>query len=120
MLISGKRLNLMWQPLGKTAGVVMAYNGLSPDEPEATWLLLTGLNALDDQAAIEAYEKKVAVSGISAAWPKTFRTIATAQRPLLVRFLNASSRPSSLGEKVACCFAASFFRKRKVLCATRP
>ena len=103
----------MWQPLGKTTGVAMINNATSDEEPEATLLLLTGLDFVDDQAAIEAYETRVAARGISGAWSKAFRRITTAQRPLLLRFLSDRTQPSEMGEKIAWCFAAAFFRHKK-------
>jgi hypothetical protein len=110
-----QKLKVTWQEFGKTAGVATVYNSTSADEPEATLLLLTGLDFMDDQATIEAYEKGVAARGMSGAWSKAFRRITTAQRPLLLRFLNDRTPPTKLGEKAAVCIAAAFFRRKKVL-----
>ena len=113
--VKNQRLNLIWQAFGKTAGVAMIYNQTSTDEPEATLLLLTGLDAADDKAAIAAYEQRVAARGITDQWATTFGLIRKAERPLMLRFLNARTVPTGIGENAASCFAAAFFRIKKVV-----
>jgi hypothetical protein len=113
--VNDQNLKLIWQPFGKAAGAAVLYHSSSANEPESTLLVLTGFDFLDDQAAIEAYETQVAGRGMSGAWSKAFRQIAAAQRPLMVRFLGDRVKPTAIGEKAAMCFAAAFFRHKKVL-----
>jgi hypothetical protein len=113
--VKNQRLNLIWQAFGKTAGVAMIYNQASADEPEATLLLLTGLDAADDKAAIAAYERRMASRGITEQWATAFGLIRLAERPLMLRFLNSKTAATGIGENAASCFAAAFFRIQKVV-----
>ena len=114
--IAGQEFRVLWQPFGRTTGIAMIYNATTAaQEPEAALLLLTGLDLEDDRAAIMAYEKQVNARGISVEWSKAFRDIATAPRPLLLRFLNDQAELSEPGDQISRCFAAAYFRHTKVL-----
>jgi hypothetical protein len=114
--IAGQEFRVLWQPFGRTTGIAMIYNvTTAAQEPEAALLLLTGLDLEDDRAAIMAYEKQVNARGISVEWSKAFRDIATAPRPLLLRFLNDQAELSEPGDQISRCFAAAYFRHTKVL-----
>lgn len=112
----GPRIVAQWRSFGKTAGVVtVSSKPDAPDEVENILLVLTGLDHPADQAAITAYEQYIGKTGMSAAWSRTFRQIATTSRPLLARFIVKPEEAELRMEWVSLCFAAAFFRCKGVL-----
>jgi hypothetical protein len=109
------KVKLFFQSLGKSAGAVLVYNSTSADEPEATSLMLSGLDPLEDLAALEAHFRRMPEVDFSEAWAQRFEAIGKDKRPLLPRFLSDKIKPPELGERISGCFAGAFFRWKKVL-----
>ena len=112
-MVTGK-WELVWQPFGKTAGVVTMQSMDGDDGQKAVLLLLTGLDVADDHAAVAAYAKHVGTK-MNDAWSKSFASIGRGRRPLAVRFVTNEGQASEAGEMVGWCFAAAFFRHKQVL-----
>jgi len=109
------KMKLFFRSLGKSAGGVWVYNSTSADEPEATSLLLSGLDPLEDVAALAAHFERMPEVDRSEAWARRFEAIGKDKRPLLPRFLSDKIKPTELGERISGCFAGAFFRWKKVL-----
>ena len=109
------KIGIVWQALGKTAGVALIYTPEHEQTPEGVALLLTGLDKQDDRAALEAYGKRIEDTRMAAILLQNLRAIGDDARPLAVRFLTDNVALPKIADEIAWCVAAAFFKHKDVL-----